>query len=119
MVKKRFLPGMGCLLVMGLAGCHEIDPSAGTYSWHPTGINAANLAAQVANPNDLRYGHDDGGYSYGAPQAVAIDRIMTDKPKKLPSMTNFSVGNGGRGGGSGSGSGGGGGGDSSGGSGGI
>ena len=96
--------GFGLILLLSLAGCQRLDSEGWSYEWHPTGINAANLAAQVADPRDLRYGHDD-GYSPAAPQAVAFKRIMKDRPKKLQRMTNFSVGSGGSGGGNGGGSG--------------
>ena len=44
-----------CLLlaVAGLSACAETDPYSRNYSWQPTGANAINIAAQVANKNDL------------------------------------------------------------------
>jgi hypothetical protein len=100
-----------------LAGCDR-DPYRRTDVWYPTGANAANLAAMVANPADLVHGHGVSSTDSKA-QRLAVERIWSDSPRGLGSATG---GGGGGGGGSGSGGGGGsgsGGGDSSGGGGGM
>ena len=98
------------LLVM-LASCEERDPLRRTDVWYPSGANAANIAAMVANPNDLIRGHGARGGD-GADAALAVDRVWQDKAKPLPQSSDSSAiggggGSGGGGGGSGSGSGGG------------
>lgn len=47
------------LLVVGggmLSGCSRFDTYNRPYTWHPTGANVANTAAQVAYPQDLVVG---------------------------------------------------------------
>jgi uncharacterized membrane protein YgcG len=44
-----------------LAACHVPDTSGAEGVWAPKGINAANLAAMVADPADLVRGHSDKG----------------------------------------------------------
>lgn len=97
----------GALLVM-LAGCEERDPLRRTDVWYPTGANAANIAAMVANPSDLIRGRG-ARYGDGTEAAAAVDRLWTDKTKQLPVMNDSSgPGASGGGGGGGGGSGGGG-----------
>ncbi len=55
----RVLPPL-VLLIAGagaLSGCGRLDTYNRPYTWHPTGANAANIAAQVVNPDDLIVGH--------------------------------------------------------------
>ena len=87
---------IGCLVT--LAGCADRDPYARTDVWYPTGSNAANLAAMVANPNDLVAGHGNPRQPVTA-HIMASERIRNDQPKPLLIP-------GGSGGGGGSGSGG-------------
>ena len=94
------------LLVM-LAGCEERDPLRRTDVWYPTGDNAANIAAMVANPNDLIRGHGARGTD-GTEAAMAVERLWQGKTKDLPQVNDSSSIAGGGGGGSGGGSGGGG-----------
>lgn len=95
------------LLVM-VAGCEELDPQRRTDVWYPTGTNAANIAAMVANPNDLIRGRGATGSS-GKEATLAVDRLWQDKTKPLPVVNDSSGATGGGGGGSGGGGGGGGG----------
>jgi hypothetical protein len=83
---------MGCLLV--LSGCSNRDPYARNDVWYPTGVNATNLAAQVADPADLAGGRGDRRVS-SAPQIKAVDRITNDTPKALPASSTTSTGGGG------------------------
>jgi uncharacterized membrane protein YgcG len=46
---------------LAVAACQVPDTSGAASVWSPKGINAANLAAMVANPADLVRGHDDPG----------------------------------------------------------
>ncbi len=54
----RVLPPLVLLIagVGALSGCSQLDSYNRPYTWHPTGANAANIAAQVANPDDLIVG---------------------------------------------------------------
>lgn len=88
-----------------LAGCMDRDPYRRTDVWRPTGSNAANIAAMVAEPKDLISGRGAAGQT-GKPSIVALDRLAVDRPKPLPSANGSSSGgNQGGGGGSGGGSG--------------
>jgi len=71
------------LLVVSVAGCASSDPYRRTDVWSPTGSNAGNIAAMVAEPNDLLHGRSDNtGDSQQA--AAAIDRVRQDRTKPLP-----------------------------------
>lgn len=54
----RFLPPLVLLIAGGgmLSGCARLDTYNRPYTWHPTGANIANIAAQVAHPQDLVVG---------------------------------------------------------------
>ena len=67
-----------------LAGCGEnFDPLTREGLWHPNHANHANLAAMAANPADLVRGTGT-STADGQLAAAAIDRLRTDKVKKLP-----------------------------------
>jgi hypothetical protein len=92
-----------------LAGCMDRDPYRRTDVWRPTGSNAANIAAMVADPKDMISGRGAGGQS-SKPSIVALDRLAIDRPKPLPAPNGATSGgnqggggSGGSGGGSGSG----------------
>nr|WP_321983196.1 hypothetical protein [uncultured Lichenicoccus sp.] len=75
------------LLTCGLAGtsagCAATDPLYATGRWNPTNVNAANLAAQVAEASDLQHGrHVEGSDALAA--AAAVARLRQDRVKKLP-----------------------------------
>ena len=76
-----------CLALAGLlalSACGpEFDPLSREGLYQPTHVNRANLVAQVANPADLVRGT---GSSTGTGQlaAAAVDRLRTDRVKKLP-----------------------------------
>ena len=54
----RVLPPLVLLIasVGALSGCSQLDSYNRPFTWHPTGANAANIAAQVADPDDLIVG---------------------------------------------------------------
>ena len=91
--------------VMVLVGCMDRDPYRRTDVWRPTGANSSNIAAQVANPNDLIRGQSGGGRAATGAQVLAVDRIATDQIRPLnPSApAGGTGGSGGSGGGGGSG----------------
>ena len=87
--------------VLVLAGCMDRDPYRRTDVWRPTGANSSNIAAQVANPNDLIRGQS-GARATSAAQVLAVDRIVTDQARPLnPSAPAGGGGGGGGGGGAG------------------
>ncbi len=77
--------GIGCGILAGfvllVAGC-SIDPYERTGLWRPRGSNDGNLAAQVADPNDLVRGKETAS-SDGVLAAAAIDRLHRGKVKEL------------------------------------
>ena len=81
---RPFLPPL-VLLLLGagsLGGCTRFDTYNRPYTWHPSGANAANLAAMVAHPADLQLGHGSYG-SDAAPQVVAIGAVDQNQPVSL------------------------------------
>ncbi len=89
-----------------LAGCgQDYDPLTREGLWHPNHANHSNLALMAANPADLVRGT---GVTTGDGQlaAAAVDRLRTDKVKKLPAsdIATFGAGNTGDNSGGGSGS---------------
>jgi hypothetical protein len=81
------LCGFAALLCL-LPACSEnftrqLDPYQRDGAWHPAGVNEANLADQVANPNDLIRGRHARTRTPAEPQVIAIDHVMQDQPKPL------------------------------------
>ncbi len=66
-----------------LDGCADIDPLTAPGRWNPSGVNDANLAVQVANPNDLLEGQSVRD-SDGQQAAEAVARLRQDRLKPLP-----------------------------------
>ena len=67
------------------------DPMRREGTWHPTGANAANLAAEVVNPHDLV----EGEAAVGTPAPVAVgpvERLRTDNVKPLPNNSIVQIG---------------------------
>jgi uncharacterized membrane protein YgcG len=92
------------LLLTGLAllaGCANRDPYRRTDVWQPTGSNASNIAAMVANPHDLARGHTEGKQLAKAPE-LAVEHVWAG-----PGGAGSSGGGGSLGGGGGGSSGGG------------
>jgi type IV pilus biogenesis protein CpaD/CtpE len=88
-------------LALALSGCQPLDPYQRTDVWTPTGANAGNIAAMVANPQDLIRGHGTPIEDAHEP-VTAVGHVWNDQPKPL----GF-TGGGGSGGGGSSGGGGG------------
>ena len=76
-----------------LQGCAATDPLLNQNDWHPTGANATNIAAEVANPADLARGRDATAGSDGELAAAAVLRLRTGHVKPLPGsgLTDFQV----------------------------
>jgi type IV pilus biogenesis protein CpaD/CtpE len=66
-----------------LAGCSVTDPLERDGVWNPTHVNRADLTLQAANPADLVRGTGE-TTSNGVLAAAAVDRLYTNKVKKLP-----------------------------------
>jgi len=100
--------------VLSVAACQEMEPYARNDMWQPTGANAGNIAAMVANPYDLLRGRGSDRTDSNEP-VLAIHRVNTDHTKALldpggnGASSSGSSGGGGSGGGGSSGGGGGGG----------
>ena len=87
------LAAAGTLLC--LAACTPAtDPLYRDGLWQPSHINRANLTEMVANPADLVRGTGTTG-SDGQLAAAAVDKLRTDKVKKLPAsdVAAVAVGN--------------------------
>ena len=56
--RSALLPAMlaPVLAMVALAGCSQTDPYQRAGTWKPSGVNDANIAAQLANPADLVQG---------------------------------------------------------------
>ena len=68
--------------VLVVAACQQIDPYTRTDMWQPTGANAGNIAAMVANPYDLIRGRGAAKEDSKASN-VAISHVWSDTPKGL------------------------------------
>ena len=68
--------------VLSVAACQEMDPYARNDMWQPTGANAGNIAAMVANPYDLIRGRGSDRTDSNEP-VLAIHRVNTDHTKAL------------------------------------
>lgn len=69
------------VLPLLLAACG--DPYDFPGSWHPVGLNDANLAVMAKNKQDLVEGHERPG-SDGTLDAAAVQRLHEDKARHLP-----------------------------------
>ena len=70
-------------LLLVLSGCAAEDPLTRPGLWQPVGANDANLAAMVADPNDLVTGVVD-RHMDGQVAAAAVARYRAGKVKELP-----------------------------------
>jgi type IV pilus biogenesis protein CpaD/CtpE len=70
-------------IVALLSACAATDPLLNPNDWRPNGANEANIAAQVANPADLKRGRGASGTD-GEQAAVAVQRLRAGKVKALP-----------------------------------
>ena len=65
-----------------VTACQEMDPYTRPGTWQPTGVNAGNIAAQVADPYDLIRGRGT-DIKDSRSSDIGIGRVWTDKPKAL------------------------------------
>jgi type IV pilus biogenesis protein CpaD/CtpE len=76
-----------------LTACGNGEAYSGADSWSPSGANAQNIAAMIANPHDLVLGRSE-GRADARQAAGAVDRVRQDKPKPLLSATTSAGGGG-------------------------
>ena len=88
-----------------LAGCDSRDPYLRTDVWQPSGANAGNIAAMVADPHDLISGRGSAMQNSNE-SALSVEHVWLDQPKPLSTAPGGGGASGGQSGGSGSGSGG-------------
>jgi hypothetical protein len=114
-MRSRTIIRVGLLAaILAVAACQQMDPYTRTDTWQPSGANAGNISAMVANPYDLIRGRGVDKVD-SRESGIAINHIWNDTPKGLLDPGGGSGGGGGGSGGGGSGSSGGGGGGGSGG----
>ncbi|HVC63814.1 MAG TPA: hypothetical protein VND19_26030 [Acetobacteraceae bacterium] len=87
-----------------LGGCDQRDPYLRTDVWNPTGANAGNIAAMVADPHDLISGRGTDVQNSNEP-ALAVGHVWLDQPKSLSPGGSGGGGGGAQSGGGGTGSG--------------
>jgi type IV pilus biogenesis protein CpaD/CtpE len=78
----RLIGILSLALGLGCAGCAAIDPYQRAGMWQPMGAVQGNLAAMVADPDDLVAGHGDGQAAHYQTTA-AVDRLWADQTKPL------------------------------------
>ncbi len=76
-------PVISACLAVCLAACSVADPLTRPGVWHPTGANDANLAAMVADPDDLVTGVPN-RMADGQVAVAAVTRYRAGKVKNLP-----------------------------------
>lgn len=81
-MSARVVLALGLLL---LAGCEhpQLDPYRREGMWRPEGVNAANIAAQVADPRDLVSGRSDDSRRFKTP-AAAVTRVWAPPAPATP-----------------------------------
>ena len=81
--KMRVAPLALLALSGALAGCSATDPYEKAGIWRPSGVNEANIAAQVANPADLVRGRGDTSGSVRS-SGTAGERLWQGGPAPRP-----------------------------------
>lgn len=69
--------------ILALAACGYDDPFQRSGTWSAEGLNNRNIAAMVTDPRQLSQGVGD-PHSPGVLSNAAIDRLLTDHLKRLP-----------------------------------
>ena len=76
--------GLALLCIISTGGCASTDPVEGESGrWNPIGANNANLAAEIANPDDLLRGRGV-ETADGQMAAAAVARLRKGHVKSLP-----------------------------------
>jgi type IV pilus biogenesis protein CpaD/CtpE len=88
-MRKVLATSVATLMMIGLSGCDQTEPYRRDGMWQPTGANSLNLAAMVANPNDLIRGRGVRG-TPGIEAGPAVTAYWQGKPAPLPSSSSQS-----------------------------
>jgi hypothetical protein len=83
------------LLALIAGGCTMTgNPMYRAGTWHPTGANEANLAAEVANPHDLVAGEGEMGVAEtpGPLAVMPVEHLRSDTVKPLPDSSVNALG---------------------------
>jgi len=89
MPRGRVAALLALLLVSGCGAAGDPREREGT--WRPTGVNAANLRAMIAEPSHLQRGASD-PTGRGRQATNAIERLEDDDLKPLPDVRASQVG---------------------------
>ncbi|WP_439579395.1 hypothetical protein [Elioraea sp.] len=87
---RHLIPTFAAALLVTACGSAG-DPSQREGTWRPSGVNAANLRAMIADPGHLQQGVGDPS-GRGRQAANAIERMEDDKLKVLPDVRASAVG---------------------------
>jgi hypothetical protein len=68
--------------LLALTGCDQTDPLTKPYAWHPTDINARNIAAMANNPADLVRGRETKARR-AVQESDAVEHVWTGHPVPL------------------------------------
>lgn len=77
---------VGTLLLV--CGCSDADPYYRADVWQPRGASSGNIAAMLAQPNDLILGRHQAALGDSYQQTGAIERLWQDKTKPLISSSS-------------------------------
>lgn len=84
-LRPPFVLLLALLLTLAAGGCTMTgNPIYREGTWHPTGANEVNLAAEIANPHDLVAGESATG-TPGPVAVLPVESLRTDRVKPLPS----------------------------------
>lgn len=85
MIHRSTIPAAFLLALLAISGCAVTDPYRRTGMWQPEGVNAGNIAAQVADPRVLVRGH---GRTGGTLDGVdAAERLVQGRPHGMLTAT--------------------------------
>jgi len=73
---------MPLIAILACAGCDALDPALRDDVWRPTGANAGNIAAMVADPADLAKGRGS-TVSDTKASSIAVEHIWEGQPQPL------------------------------------
>lgn len=74
------------------SGC-ALDPYTRDGVWRPSAVNETNLRTMVADPRDLQQGVGEPGAN-GATAAAAVQRLLEDRVRPLPTVSTGGTGGG-------------------------
>ena len=85
MIHRSTIRAALLLALLAICGCEQTDPYRRTGMWQPEGVNAGNIAAQVADPSVLVRGR---GRTGGTRDGVeAAERLVQGRPRGMLTVT--------------------------------